>query len=672
VSKLDIRNRDMNKKISFKYLWMKDQLDKIRMKYSEEELSNEEIFKYLNDKYEKRYKPVGRFMSNVTFENKIMSVEQFINTVINSNEILSGYCTLFMNHGTRNIAANALKYFLDQRKVYKNKMKEYPKGSTLYLYYKVMQLTYKILANSYYGILGLVVSPFFNSFLQNSVTLSGQDIITTAISAIEGLLGDNNKFKNLDDCLEFVMNVKNEEYKQNILDFVEPISKEKLLDYLIGHTVQEFNTDSLEKIINSFDEELVTRIYYKNHLTELLLETKFIEKTKEVLFENNGKYGDDKNHTNDYFRKLVCDFTFYDNILDDRYKRFLKDKRKSSIVTDTDSTFCYMKPQVDAIETAFNLENNRENALNITNLILDIITEALKRICWTLTTNVGIEDTHKEIINFKNEFVYEILITTKNKKNYAGLLAAELGNLIDQAPENRMDIKGLPIRKSVVPKDLREEFTSFLLNEILLKDNINFKELMNKYDDIINKVDNSLRTGETTYLIPANVELYDSYKFPERMQSVRGTIIWNALEPENSIQPPEKVNLIKLKTDVTLARKKDESDESYFERLELEMAKNEAFKYLKDNYPDKYEIVLETIYNKGVPADALSKRIDFSDKGFAIIAIPKDLEQIPEYLVPLIDYDEMVKSNTSAGNTLIGALGIYIDGENNKSNILKL
>lgn len=672
MSKLDIRNRDMNKKISFKYLWMKDQLDKIRMKYSEEELSNEEIFKYLNDKYEKRYKPVGRFMSNVTFENKIMSVEQFINTVINSNEILSGYCTLFMNHGTRNIAANALKYFLDQRKVYKNKMKEYPKGSTLYLYYKVMQLTYKILANSYYGILGLVVSPFFNSFLQNSVTLSGQDIITTAISAIEGLLGDNNKFKNLDDCLEFVMNVKNEEYKQNILDFVEPISKEKLLDYLIGHTVQEFNTDSLEKIINSFDEELVTRIYYKNHLTELLLETKFIEKTKEVLFENNGKYGDDKNHTNDYFRKLVCDFTFYDNILDDRYKRFLKDKRKSSIVTDTDSTFCYMKPQVDAIETAFNLENNRENALNITNLILDIITEALKRICWTLTTNVGIEDTHKEIINFKNEFVYEILITTKNKKNYAGLLAAELGNLIDQAPENRMDIKGLPIRKSVVPKDLREEFTSFLLNEILLKDNINFKELMNKYDDIINKVDNSLRTGETTYLIPANVELYDSYKFPERMQSVRGTIIWNALEPENSIQPPEKVNLIKLKTDVTLARKKDESDESYFERLELEMAKNEAFKYLKDNYPDKYEIVLETIYNKGVPADALSKRIDFSDKGFAIIAIPKDLEQIPEYLVPLIDYDEMVKSNTSAGNTLIGALGIYIDGENNKSNILKL
>jgi len=446
VSKLDIRNRDMTKKISFKYLWMKDQLNKIRLKYSEDDISNEELFKLLNNAYNKRYNPAGRFMSNVTYGNKVMTLEQFINTVINSDYILSGYCTLFKNHQTNNIAANALKYFLDQRKVYKNEMKKHEKGSILYLYNKVMQQTYKILANSYYGILGLVVSPFFNSFIQNSVTLSGQDIITTAISSIEGMLGDNNRFKNLDDILEFINNIKEENISFNILDYVNPIPKDKLVGYFIEHCDSNFNNDYLTEIIDKLSEVEVTRIYYKNHLTELLLEEKFIDKTKEVLFENDGKYGVGESHSNDMFRNLVCDLVFYNNILDDRYKRFLKDKRKSSIVTDTDSTFCYMKPQVDAIETAFNLENSRENALNITNLVLDIITEALKRICWTLTTNVGIEDTHKEIINFKNEFVYEILITTKNKKNYAGLLAAELGNLINQPAENRMDIKGEMVR----------------------------------------------------------------------------------------------------------------------------------------------------------------------------------------------------------------------------------
>ena len=74
----------MNKKISFKYLWLKDNFDKIRMRYSPEELSNQEIQKYLMEEYDKRYKPVGRFMSNVTCENEVMSLEKFINKIINN------------------------------------------------------------------------------------------------------------------------------------------------------------------------------------------------------------------------------------------------------------------------------------------------------------------------------------------------------------------------------------------------------------------------------------------------------------------------------------------------------------------------------------------------------------------------------------------------------------
>lgn len=75
---------------------------------------------------------------------------------------------------------------------------------------------------------------------------------------------------------------------------------------------------------------------------------------------------------------------------------------------------------------------------------------------------------------------------------------------------------------------------------------------------------------------------------------------------------------------------------------------------------------MKVVYGKGK-----KNGIDFSDKGFAVIAIPKETE-IPEYLVPLIDYTSMVEANTKAGTTLIGSLGIYCTNNNKKSNIIKL
>lgn len=49
------------------------------------------------------------------------------------------------------------------------------------------------------------------------------------------------------------------------------------------------------------------------------------------------------------------------------------------------------------------MEINETNELSAMNMFIDLSTEALKRIFWTLTTNLGIEDDYKEIINMKNE-----------------------------------------------------------------------------------------------------------------------------------------------------------------------------------------------------------------------------------------------------------------------------
>ena len=331
--------RKLNKQVSFKFLWMQDHLQKIRMKYTKEVLNDAEIKAYLLKVYDERYQPEGRFYNNITNENKVMMLEQFINRFLNSDDILSGYCCTFENHQTVNIAANALKYILDQRKFYKNKMEASERGSDDYIYYRILQLTFKILANSYYGITGLESSPFFNPMIQNSTTFSGQDIITTSIIAMESFLGNNCKFEDLDDCLDFINNILSDSYKHSLCEYVDKnITKNELLEYLLSRikNQKETNKEHLEIILSNIEstygEEMFNRIYYKNQVVKLLLGNSKLK--EDVIARVKDGYKNDKEYA-----EMICDFTFYDHILEDRFKRANKQTRNSVIVVDTDLRF---------------------------------------------------------------------------------------------------------------------------------------------------------------------------------------------------------------------------------------------------------------------------------------------------------------------------------------------
>ena len=65
----------------------------------------------------------------------------------------------------------------------------------------------------------------------------------------------------------------------------------------------------------------------------------------------------------------------------------------------------YLDNQIQATIKELGLESNEDQELEVMNLFIDISTEALRRIFWTFTTNLGIEDEFKPIINMKNELI---------------------------------------------------------------------------------------------------------------------------------------------------------------------------------------------------------------------------------------------------------------------------
>lgn len=211
-------------------------------------------------------------------------------------------------------------------------------------------------------------------------------------------------------------------------------------------------------------------------------------------------------------------------------------------------------------------------------------------------------------------------------------------------------MKGLSLRKTSVPRKLREEFTKILTDDILKAEKINLKEVLNKYDALGNTVEESLKDGKTDYVLPKNIESISNYKAPDTIEQIRGLLVWNELEPESQIIPPEKVNIIKLNCF-------EESDP----RLES----------LKQTHPDKYNKIMKVVFNHGIQ----NPTIDISRFGLSCIAIPKNIDKIPDYILPFIDYSAMKNNNMANGYIILESLGIYVDAVNTtkyKSNIIEI
>jgi len=211
-------------------------------------------------------------------------------------------------------------------------------------------------------------------------------------------------------------------------------------------------------------------------------------------------------------------------------------------------------------------------------------------------------------------------------------------------------MKGLSIRKTTVAKGLRKDFTEILEEDILKEKKINLAKVISRYDDLSEKIKESLMSGSIEYLIPKSVDPAENYKIPEQQDGIRAVMIWNALEPEDEIVPPTKINFVKLKCT-------GPDDPKLLD--------------LKQQYPDKYDALMKVVFNYGVE----TPKLDISKYGFTCVAIPKGRETIPEYLKPFIDYPVMEANNMRNGYILLESLGIYVEDVKTvkyKSNIIQI
>ena len=270
--------------------------------------------------------------------------------------------------------------------------------------------------------------------------------------------------------------------------------------------------------------------------------------------------------------------------------------------------------------------NDKTIQVSTINISMYMLTKLINEVYYHMGDMLNIDEVRRPTINMKNEFLYSRLMMTPAKKHYAGILLAQEGTMFTKP---KLDMKGIALRKTSLNKNIRDYFTNTLVDKILTPESINLAAVYKDFLGMENNIRNTLISGECTFLQPGKFNEVQSYAAPYTIQTVRGSLLWNALFPDNSINPPEKVNYFKLKPI------------PYTEFVNLLPEKEMKDKVIK-------------LYSTAKGSNG-SK--DLAEYDINIICVPKNLKKIPDFLIPLIDIETMVHDQIRPAMEIIKPLG---------------
>ena len=581
----------------------------------------------------KHKNPVIEIHNNYEETTRKTKLNEFSKEIDTIKPILVESGMLFKQHSESvNLPLSMLESLSKERKEMKKLMikamdeKNIPERE----YYNLRQSLIKIFNNSYYGVIGEPNSQYHNRNIAESVTLKSRSIIISALITFERFLSNNIYFRSFDDFFLFVRNVINEvdTTKNDKTVLSGFVTREFIVQYLksrfVPGVLNDINTQYIETTVDNIlkmtgGKSFTTRLYLKNNFYKFCKLNKVKDLLGKVLFGDNS--------LKDELFNRVSEYVLYNYQMFDKVHYFDNLIRKSIILIDTDSTMINIEPWIDFIEENFDVERSKDNVFRSISVLVDILTGVISNNFKLLTSNSGvIDELRRNQIGMKNEFLYKRMLLTEGKKNYAGSKMLQEGVELDP-PE--LDIKGLMIKKIVVAKGTREYFSRILEEDILIPDKIDISLILDKIDGFENHIKDELKKGNTRFLSPDKVNGLDSYIKPLTQSGVRGVLLWNFLYPSMEIRLPSNVNYIKLKTKT--------------------LEDFEKYGNMKQKFPDIYEKIEKFLCEP-----------EMNHYGITYICFPKNLKEIPEWVIPYMDLDKVVADNVKTFTPVLNSLGLKL------------
>ena len=537
---------------------------------------------------------------------------------------------------------------------------------------------------------GLYCSLLFNINVSSSITAQGRALISSASMMFESFIANSVKFGSLDQVLLFINNICKENRKFDDFVFVDnPVSMENCFAKIVDSCgfmwmPNDEELDVIWQVISNLGQRDLNRVYYKNNLYEFCSNSvvssmivNIVKKLEEPYF-NPVKPPEYIKDDMEDLAEILGEFVFYDKMIIDRIDRNKNMIKSTIMISDTDSCIVSLdawyrfvldliknediklrrydpislfdfiekdefgdivnKKDIAGFEKIeddeyFDFDNDeiryRKHAINpfeilpqdylrwsIVNILAYIIDIFINRYMLQFTKNnhSWAPDKPCKII-MKNEFSFNRVLITDVKKSYASIQKVQEGNLVPESEQ--LDVKGIAaIAKSSISKSTRDAFKKILLEDILTAPTIDQFKIVEKLCIMEKKIINSLQSGSKEFYKPVTIKAMNTYADPMRQQGIKASYVWNALT-EGSGLP--NINL---------------DERNAIDVAKVYLNKN-TIDNIKDKYPEIYEravkIMADTEYFKG--------KIES-------IAVPENV-QVPEWLIDILDYKEIVNNNIS-------------------------
>lgn len=657
--------------------------------------SKEKIRSFVESKYKEKLKNVPVYLdNNVTGENGETKLTGICKFIREENPVVSGNATFYMQPSVlRSPTSNMLRYLKKERKAIKKKMFNYEPTSYEYKRLDLSQRNLKVIMNAEYGGSGTKTSAFYTKYSPAATTLMAQSIITTMAALFESYIGDRQIFFHINECVDWMEQVISQCKDKKFHKWIHIPTKEEVIQRIRKHFYQ-FNREderTLEMYISHCSDKEYTFLYYANNMKEFIsnhmqvrsriskilttlpnYEASEKEVPKEFQKEFHkvnayNKWVADQIFMNPYnvpegiqedmiyLRDIIYDYCFVEYLTPDSIERLNNHKRNTVLLVDTDSNVINSNIFVTFVldelfpEESFG-RRRLYNDMICVNMLAFIIDKPVKAILDYYGRCRNMDEVSRAELTMKNEFLFRILFLMDKKKRYAASIALREGNVMIPF---KLEIKGMDFIKAGITSTVKERFEEILRKNILYTDKIDLHGMMRDLRIFEKDIFKDLRKGNPAYLKMSGYKSEDAYKKKVdkhgKMSSIawqlpvfRGVCVWNELYPDDKIYSLDRVYMIKSV-----------------------VQKDTDLQILLSTHPEMYDRIKETIFKNPDPR--------IREGGLKVICIPQSMDVIPDWIVPIIDYDITISDIMASFGSIIHTLNIdkiKINTPNGKAEII--
>lgn len=634
----------------FYSMWSKKMQDILRRIYPD--AKGNQVKNFCKMVYERDLKDVNcRIYNNyddIEYATTLISV---IDWIVAVKPIITESGTLFKRHEEVGVIPGLLTIdnLLKKRKVFKKIELDYEEAGNKEMarLYNLKQNRVKVFVNSDYGVTGAPSSFSYNFHVAQSITSKGQTLISLTMTTFEDFLTDTIQFYDVGELYHFCNNIVSEDI---VFDDSVYLNENKSIDDVVNRLLRKcknikrkVDTQALYTFLSTVDQAHLNRLYYKSNLAEFIENSSYIQDLIKTFSEQTSSFMNPYEplpRTKKYLEKLknvILEYCQYNFPYYGRVDRLINTKRNSVIVIDTDSNILtinklrhkfqqYASQGVNAGKTSRLLRKGMHDTvaesekLKSVNMIAVILTEVISRALKKFELASNVENSPLGVYSFKNEFYYNSLMISDGKKRYLGSITIREGKYLYPA---KRDIKGYDfIKISMAPEFVRKYIEDTLFTHVI-SDNLDIQKAIQKFLHLETNIRESLTEGKKELLAQSKVKTMDAYKEPFSNGPFKAVFLWNELYPEQEIQLPASVNLVKL---------------------EIKSAKDITELALEDK--ELFDKLCEILAMKEMKT------------GISQIAIPLDME-IPKWILKYMDTETMVQKYMKLVTPIMEGIGVH-------------